>query len=296
MASNSQDSYYIPGSSWYPFFGSIALFIIAMGFASFLNDYGFGSKLMTIGLMMIAFMLFVWFRKVIAESPAYNMDVDRSFRMGMSWFIFSEVMFFAAFFGALYYLRQLAVPWLAETEILWPGFEASWPSTGPKGAELLVAGTHPGATEIAEGTQYSTIDPWHLPLINTLLLLTSSVTCTIAHHALRANKRGQLIFWLALTVILGFVFLYFQAEEYIEAYSELGLTLGTGVYGSTFFLLTGFHGFHVCLGAIILLFVLIRCIKGHFTAEKHFAFEAGAWYWHFVDTVWVGLFIFVYIL
>jgi len=296
MASKSPDSYYIPGSSWYPFFGSIALFTIAMGFASFLNGYGAGSKFMTIGFAMIAFMLFVWFRKVIQESPAYNMDVDKSFRMGMSWFIFSEVMFFAAFFGALYYLRHLAIPWLAETELLWPGFDASWPSTGPKGAELLMGGTHPEATAIAEGTQYATIDPWHLPLLNTLLLLTSSVTCTIAHHALRANKRGQLIFWLAVTVILGFVFLYYQAEEYIEAYTQLGLTMGTGVYGSTFFLLTGFHGFHVCLGAVILLFVLFRCIKGHFTPEKHFAFEAGAWYWHFVDTVWVGLFIFVYIL
>ena len=223
------------------------------------------------------------------------MDVVKSFRKGMSSFIFSEVMFFAAFFGALYYLRDIAVPWLAETELLWPGFEASWPSTGPAGAELL-AGVAPNATEIAEGTKFAVIDPWHLPLWNTIILLTSSVTLTIAHHAIQAGKRGSLILWLAITVALGFIFLFLQVEEYIEAYSHLGLTLGTGVYGSTFFMLTGFHGFHVCLGAFILLVVLIRCIKGHFSAEKHFAFEAGAWYWHFVDTVWVGLFIFVYIL
>jgi len=295
MASHSKDHYFVPDSSVYPFACSIALFLIAMGGASYLNGYAFGPKMMTVGFLSMGALLFIWFRKVIIESPDCNMEVDRSFRMGMSWFIFSEVMFFAAFFGALYYIRTLAVPWLAETDLLWPGFEATWPSTGPAGAELL-AGVHPDATEVAEGTKYALIDPWHLPLLNTVLLLASSVTLTIAHHALRANNRTQLILWLAITVALGVIFLYFQAEEYIEAYTELGLTLGTGVYGSTFFLLTGFHGFHVCLGAFILLVVLIRCIKGHFTPERHFAFEAGAWYWHFVDTVWVGLFIFVYIL
>jgi cytochrome c oxidase subunit 3 len=266
-----------------------------MGGASYLNGYAFAPKLMSAGFLAMAVLLFIWFRKVIIESPDYNMDVDKSFRMGMTWFIFSEVMFFAAFFGTLYYLRTLAIPWLADTELLWPGFEASWPSTGPLGAELL-AGVHPDASSIAEGTEFAVVDPWHLPLYNTLLLLASSVTLTIAHHALRANNRAQLIIWLAITVILGAVFLFLQAEEYIEAYTQLGLTLGTGVYGSTFFMLTGFHGFHVCLGAFILLVVLIRCMKGHFTPERHFVFEAGAWYWHFVDTVWVGLFIFVYIL
>jgi cytochrome c oxidase subunit 3 len=295
MSSHSKDQYFVPDASAYPFFSSIALFCIAMGGASFLNGYAFGPKLMTAGGLVLSALLFIWFRKVIAESPDYNMDVDRSFRMGMSWFIFSEVMFFAAFFGALYYIRALAVPWLADTELLWPGFEATWPSSGPAGAQVL-AGVMPSASEISEGTKYALVDPWHLPLYNTLLLLTSSITLTIAHHALRANKRTQLIIWLAITVALGVWFLALQAEEYIEAYSQLGLTLGTGVYGSTFFLLTGFHGFHVTLGAFILFVVLLRCIKGHFTPERHFVFEAGAWYWHFVDTVWVGLFIFVYIL
>ena len=295
MSAHSKDHYYVPESSSYPFLCSIALFCIAMGAASMLNGYSFAPTLMSAGFLGMAVLLFIWFRSVIIESPDYNMDVDRSFRMGMSWFIFSEVMFFAAFFGALYYIRALSIPWLADTELLWPGFEATWPSTGPQGAELL-AGVAPSASSIAEGTEYALVDPWHLPLYNTLLLLASSVTLTISHHALRAEKRGQTIIWLAITVILGAIFLFLQAEEYIEAYTQLGLTMGTGVYGATFFMLTGFHGFHVCLGAFILLVVLIRCIKGHFTAEKHFAFEAGAWYWHFVDTVWVGLFIFVYIL
>ena len=293
-AEHYKDHYYVPDSSPYPFVSSIALFCIAMGGASMLNGYAYGSKLMLVGALILSTLLFIWFRKVIAESPDYNMHVDKSFRMGMSWFIFSEVMFFAAFFGALYYLRTLAVPWLAETDILWPGFEASWPSSGPMGAEVIAGA--PSQTEIAEGTKYGLIDPLHLPLYNTLLLLTSSVTLTIAHHALRAQNRTQTIIWLAITVALGVWFLALQAEEYIEAYQHLGLTMGTGVYGSTFFMLTGFHGFHVTLGAFILFIVLLRVIKGHFTPERHFAFEAGAWYWHFVDVVWVGLFIFVYIL
>lgn len=290
--SSKPDSYFLPDPSPYPFLGSIALFTTALGFACFLNDYSFGSNMMMAGLCGFIALLSFWFTTVIKESPAYNMEVDKSFRMSMSWFIFSEVMFFAAFFGALYYLRHLAVPWLAGTEILWEGFEAGWPSSGPTGQEFI----GPDVVVTDADAQFASIGPWGLPLLNTVLLLLSSVTCTIAHHALRANHRGQLIFWLAVTVILGFVFLYYQAVEYSHAYNELGLTLSTGVYGSTFFMLTGFHGFHVCMGAIILLFVLIRCIKGDFTAERHFAFEAGAWYWHFVDTVWVGLFIFVYIL
>jgi len=295
MASHSKDQYFVPDSSPYPFFSSIALFFIAMGGACFLNGYSFGSTMMSAGGLAMASMLFIWFRKVIIESPDYNLDVDKSFRISMSWFIFSEVMFFAAFFGALYYLRFLAVPWLAETEILWPGFEAAWPTAGPLGAQVLGGVDTPNAQEIAEGTKYALVDPWHLPLYNTLLLLASSVTLTISHHALREEKRKSATIWLVITVVLGAIFLVLQAEEYIEAYQHLGLTMGTGVYGSTFFLLTGFHGFHVCLGAFILFVVLIRYMRGSFSAERHFAYEAGAWYWHFVDTVWVGLFIFVYI-
>ncbi len=295
MASHSKDHYFVPDSSIYPFACSIALFFIAMGGAFFLNSIDGSGWAMAFGFALMGALLFSWFGSVIKESPEYNMDVDKSFRMGMSWFIFSEVMFFAAFFGALYYIRNLSIPWLAETELLWPGFEAAWPSAGPIGADLLTKGA-PDANAIMEGTQYALIDPLHLPLLNTAILLVSSVTLTISHHAIRANNRTQAIIWLALTVALGAIFLFFQVEEYIEAYQILGLTMGTGVYGSTFFMLTGFHGFHVTLGAFILFVVLLRMMKGHFSAEKHFAFEAGAWYWHFVDVVWVGLFIFVYIL
>jgi cytochrome c oxidase subunit III len=237
-------------------------------------------------------MFFGWFRSVIRESLAgsYNSQVDRSFRMGMMWFIFSEVMFFGAFFGALFYARMFAVPWLGGEghgvlthQFLWDNYGAAWGASGGGGPARI-------------GGDFQTVAPWGLPLLNTLILLSSSVTVTIAHHALKAGHRGKILLFLGLTVLLGATFLWFQAHEYIEAYKELNLTLQSGVYGSTFFMLTGFHGMHVTLGTIMLAIIWLRVAKGHFTKEHHFAFEAVAWYWHFVDVVWLGLFMFVYIL
>jgi cytochrome c oxidase subunit 3 len=244
---------------------------------------------MALGIACILSMMFGWFRTVIGESLAgiYSKQVDTSFRMGMMWFIFSEVMFFCAFFGALFYARTFSVPWLGgegdgalTNFFLWKDFAAAWPSNGP--AQV--------------GGAFQTMPAWGVPLLNTLILLSSGVTITIAHHALRAGNRKQLLIWLGATVLLGALFLNFQAHEYIEAYTKLNLTLGSGVYGSTFFMLTGFHGLHVTLGAIMLSIIWLRCLKGHFTRDHHFAFEAVAWYWHFVDVVWLGLFIFVYVL
>ena len=131
-------------------------------------------------------------------------------------------------------------------------------------------------------------------ILNTALLLTSSITVTIAHHALIAGKRTQLAIFLASTFMLGFIFVGLQAYEYVHAYQDLNLRLTSGIYGSTFFMLTGFHGMHVTVGAIMLTIIFFRVLKGHFTPEKHFAFEAVAWYWHFVDVVWIGLYVFVY--
>lgn len=288
-----QGSYYLPNPSAWPIIGSIGLFTLLLGFMLFLNEGKTGPWLMIFGVCVIVFMLFGWFGKVIGESEGgmYNDRVGMSFRMSMLWFIFSEVMFFAAFFGALFYARTLAVPWLADTDLLWPGYEGGWPTAGPRGPVPIDADT--AVSDSAK--QFSTIGPWGIPVLNTLLLLLSSVTVTIAHHAIKENYRGRLILWLGLTILLGIVFLYFQAIEYHHAYTELGLTLGTGVYGGTFFMLTGFHGLHVTIGAIMLTVVWLRCLRGHFKPDNHFAFEASAWYWHFVDTVWVGLFIFVYV-
>ncbi len=291
--SGSRDGYYLPNPSAWPIIGSIGLFTTLLGLMLFLNEGKTGPWLMGFGAATIIFMMFGWFGRVIRESEGgmYNDHVGLSFRMSMMWFIFSEVMFFAAFFSALFYTRSLAVPWLADTDLLWPGYEGGWPTAGPKGPLPIEADT-----VVADPSrQFSTIGAWGIPVVNTGLLLLSSVTVTIAHHALKMNERRKLIVWLGITLVLGAMFLFLQGKEYAHAYQELGLTLGTGVYGATFFMLTGFHGLHVTVGAIILLVVWLRCLRGHFKPENHFAFEAGAWYWHFVDTVWVGLFIFVYV-
>jgi cytochrome c oxidase subunit III len=283
-------SYYVPHGSHWPIIGSFGLLGTVGGAGLWLNESGsIGKPIMAVGIALLLFMMFGWFGTVIRESLKgyYNKQVDTSFRMGMMWFIFSEVMFFAAFFGALFYARALSVPWLggeghgALTNFyLWPNFSPAWPTNGPGGV----------------GGNFGVMEPWGIPLLNTLLLLSSGVTITIAHHALRAGNRKILMIFLGLTVLLGATFLGFQAHEYAEAYSHLNLTLGSGVYGSTFFMLTGFHGLHVTLGAIMLTVIWLRCARGHFNKEHHFAFEAVAWYWHFVDVVWLGLFMFVYVL
>jgi cytochrome c oxidase subunit 3 len=282
--------YYVPESSPWPIYGSASLFVLMVGAASTLNNWLPAWSLIP-GFVMLVSMFVFWFGTVIGENEhgMYNMAVDRSFRMGMMWFIFSEVMFFAAFFGALFYARELAVPWLSghgvkilNNILLWKDYGGSWPTNGP---------SHLGPN--ADGT-FETVSPLGLPAINTAILLSSSVTVTIAHHALIAGHRGRLKLFLALTFLLGFTFVFLQAKEYHEAYSDLGLQLSTGIYGSTFFMLTGFHGFHVTLGAIMLTVIWFRVMKGQLTPQRHFAFEAVAWYWHFVDVVWLGLFIFVY--
>ncbi|MES1942729.1 cytochrome C oxidase subunit III [Salinisphaera sp. PC39] len=285
-----QHKYYVPEPSAWPFVMTIAMFTFALGLASWLNGAEtVGPYIFAAGLALILVMTFIWFRGVIRENQAgaYGHQEEMTFRWAMSWFIFSEVMFFGAFFGALFYARMLSVPWLAgegseftTNAYLWEGFEAAWPTNGPGN----VGGT------------FDTIPPWGVPFLNTIILLTSGVTITIAHWGLKENNRLKLNLGLAATVALGAIFLFFQAEEYIHAYQDLNLTLSSGIYGSTFFMLTGFHGAHVTLGTIMLLVILLRCIAGHFSAENHFGFEAVAWYWHFVDVVWLGLFVFVYIL
>ena len=281
--------YYIPEPSHWPITATISIFTMFVGGAITLNDGGIGPMILLAGFLLFVYMLFGWFGAVIGESERgiYNDQVDVSFRMGMGWFIFSEVMFFAAFFGALYYVRMYSVPWIggegsgaATNEFLWPDFVASWPLMSPPSLH--------GFTEFKE-----TIGAWGVPFWNTLILLTSGGTVTWA-RGLKKGNRQQLILGLAATVALGAIFVYMQALEYGHAYGELGLTLNSGIYGATFFMLTGFHGFHVTMGTIMLAVILARSMKGHFTAKHHFGFEAVAWYWHFVDVVWIGLFIFVY--
>jgi cytochrome c oxidase subunit III len=281
VANGAKPYYFIPQPSHWPITGACALLLMGTGAAFWFNGYPAGPWLCGTGFAILIYMLFGWFGTVIGESEhrLYNAKVDHSFRWSMSWFIFSEVMFFAAFFGALFYIRNLSVPDLGSvaSKLIWPDYAAQWPTEGP----YLSA-------------KFTPMEAVGIPLLNTILLLSSGVTLTIAHHALKAGHRGQLKLFLFLTIVLGFTFLGFQAFEYHHAYSEMGLKLSSGVYGSTFFMLTGFHGLHVTIGAIMLTVMLFRVFAGHFDAEHHFAFEASAWYWHFVDVVWLLLFVLVY--
>jgi cytochrome c oxidase subunit 3 len=280
--------YFVPAPSRHPLMAAIGLFFVIAGAGQWVNHNDWGSYLLFFGLLWWAFVLQQWFRQAISESEGgmYSDRIDVSFRWSMSWFIFSEVMFFAAFFGALFWARTYSVPTLGSIEnaVLWPDFKAIWPSMAA------------GITASPAGTvdPFGTMGPWPIPTINTALLLTSGVTLTIAHHALIASHRVRAIGFMWVTVLLGICFLCLQGYEYSHAYSELNLKLSSGIYGSTFFLLTGFHGFHVFVGMLMLLFITIRLMKGHFTPAKHFGFEGAAWYWHFVDVVWLGLYVVIY--
>lgn len=287
----SSHRYYVPEQSHWPIVGSVGLFLLIMGAINlFHSSYLVGLSFFAAGLLVLLFMMFGWLGNVIYESRhgLHSHLMDRSYRWGMTWFIFSEIMLFAAFFGALFYARNYSVPWLGgeghgvETnKMLWPNFTAHWPLFNNPNPQEFVGPKH-------------VLSPWGIPALNTALLLSSAVTLTWAHWALKHNKRPQIIIGLFITILLGAIFLTFQGYEYVLAHTHDGLKLSTGIYGSTFFMLTGLHGLHVTIGAIALTVILIRCIRGHFSATNHFGFEACAWYWHFVDYVWMLLFVFVY--
>ena len=280
--------YFIPGPSSRPVMSAIGLFFVILGAGQWVNDHGWGAYVLLFGLVWWLTVLYLWFKDAISESEAgqYGHKVDLSYRWSMSWFIFSEVMFFGAFFTALWWARMHSVPALGNIEnaLLWPDFQAVWPTAA---AGVTAA---PGA--LIE--TFSTVGPFWLPTINTALLLTSGVSLTIAHHALQVGNRSKTIAFMWLTVALGIVFLGVQGYEYVHLYRDLNLKLTSGVYGSTFYMLTGFHGFHVFIGMLMLLFITLRLQKGHFSKDRHFGFEGAAWYWHFVDVVWLGLYVLVY--
>lgn len=285
---SERQPYYVSDKARWPIVGSIGMMVTMIGLSLLFNERAFGAHLAIIGVLVIIYMCVMWFREVIHESEngLYSQWEDQSFRIGMYWFIFSEVMFFAAFFGALLYARVFSIPWLlgegdgADTHhYLWSAYSELWPTNGP---------------EDLGGSDFH-MPWWPLPFINTMILLTSGLTLTFAHHALKVNHRSKFVLGLFLTVLLGFIFLGLQVYEYFEAY-HYGMTLESGIYGSTFFMMTGFHGFHVLLGVVMLTVMLARALAGHFTPDRHFAFEAAAWYWHFVDVVWLLLFVLIYII
>ena len=291
MSSTSHGStpyYFVPSPSRHPAFAALGMFFLFFGLAQWFNGHGWGKWCFALGMVLWLSVLFQWFSDAIGESEGgrYGRKVEFSFRWSMTWFIFSEVMFFGAFFTALWWAHQHSVPALGSLDnaLLWPDFKGVWPSVSP--------GATGAPADLVE--PFQTMGPFWLPTINTALLLSSGVTLTIAHHALQHSQRGKTIVFMWLTVLLGATFLCVQGYEYFHAYTELNLKLSSGVYGSTFFMLTGFHGFHVFVGMLMLLFITLRLMKGHFSAEHHFGFEGAAWYWHFVDVVWLGLYVLVY--
>ena len=287
-AHGAKPYYFVPQPSRHPFMASLALFFVILGAGQWINGVGWGRYSFAFGMVFLSYVLFQWFAEAVSESESgqYGRKIDLSFRWSMSWFIFSEVMFFGAFFSALWWARSHSVPALGSLDnaLLWPGFKAVWPS--------LAAGVTASPAGIIE--PFTTMGPFWLPTINTALLLSSGVTLTIAHHALIDGNRSKTISFMWLTVLLGATFLAVQGYEYYHAYTALNLKLSSGIYGSTFYMLTGFHGFHVFVGMLMLLFITLRLQKGHFSPERHFGFEGAAWYWHFVDVVWLGLYILVY--
>lgn len=310
--SEGHQTYYVPEQTKLPFFATVFLAATVLGGGTLMNNSTYNADnpsgltwLLPVGAVLFIMVLWTWFSATIRENLAglNSPQLKKSYVLGMQWFIFSEVMFFFAFFFALAYVRMWVVPWLGgegdkgAASMLWQGFSPEWPvMTTPQQAVNAAGAVMPTATA-GEFTGFKHAVPWNeIPLINTLLLVASSVTVHFAHTALKSNNRKGLTMWMIITLVLGFTFVGFQAYEYYHAYHELGLTLESGIYGSTFFLLTGFHGFHVCMGAVMLTVMFLRAqTANHFTPDDHFGFEAASWYWHFVDVVWLFLFAFVYV-
>jgi cytochrome c oxidase subunit 3 len=274
----NHDYHIIDPSPW-PLIGSIGALLMAIGGVGYMRWLADGEFLLGgvnlanpylffIGLVVVLYTMFAWWGDTVKESHSghHTRVVSLHLRYGMILFIASEVMFFVAWFWAFFDASLFADELKQVMRVEHTG--GHWP---PKGIEVL--------------------DPWHLPLFNTIILLLSGTTVTWAHHALLHNDRATLKGMLAITVALGILFSFVQAYEYMHA----PFTFGGSIYGATFFMATGFHGFHVLVGTIFLTVCLLRAMAGHFTPEKHFGFEAAAWYWHFVDVVWLFLFCCVYV-
>lgn len=255
-----QHPYHLVDPSPWPIFASFAAFLTTTGGVLYMHAYNGGSFMLTFGFSMMLYSMFVWWRDIVREATYeghHTLKVQSGLRYGVILFIVSEVMFFVAFFWAFFH-SSLAPT--IEIGAVWP----------PKGIAVL--------------------DPWKIPFLNTVILLSSGAAVTWAHHAIILEYRQQALQGLSLTIFLAILFTAFQAFEYLEA----PFTISDGIYGSTFFLATGFHGFHVFVGTLFLTVCLVRLYKGHFTSNHHFGFEAAAWYWHFVDVVWLFLFVAIY--
>ena len=279
MTSGAQNShpYYVPHSSAYPVVLNAGLFFLSLGFVLKINALAFGASLMLAGALLATYATVAWLGKITGENESgkYHPWEGRLFRIGLGYFIAAELMFFAVLLAALMYTRVFSLPWLHATDMLWPGFDGKWPSSGPA------------------GKPFTPLNVWGIPAVNALLLLLSAASFAWSRAGLLQGNRGQMASGLLFTFVLGATFLGQQLVEYGHAASELGVVIGAGSYGALFYLLTGFHGLHLLTGLVMLLVALLRGFNGHFNPASYFGFEAVGWYWNFV-VVAPGLLVFIY--
>jgi len=257
---NQKHGFHLVDPSPWPLIAAFGAFMFTFGTAMYMHGFSGGPFLLRLGLSTILFMMYVWWRDIVREGTyegQHTLQVQAGLKMGMLLFIVSEVMFFFAFFWGFFHSSFNPSHALGS---VWP----------PMGLTVL--------------------DPWSVPLLNTVILLTSGATITVCHHSIVAGLKKQAAVSLELTIFLAVIFTALQGYEYVTS----PFSISDGVYGSTFYMATGFHGFHVFIGTCFLTVCLIRIFLGHFTREHHFGFEAAAWYWHFVDVVWLFLFISIY--
>lgn len=280
MSETRSDShYYVPPPSHYPVTINLGLFILALGLALRINAIASGIVPILAGIAVVLYGAFGWLGKIIYEDESgnYHPWEDRSFRIGMAYFILSELAFFGAFLLALMYARAFSLPELASMDphfTLWPDFKGTWPSGGPKSQAFTPLGA------------------WGLPAVNAILILASAVSLIWSRKGLSTANRGQMVAGLAIALTLGVAFLFQQAMEYRHA-AELGITLDSGVYGTNFYTLTGVHGVHLLAGIIMLAVLLLRAFHGHFKAESRVGLDLVSWYWNFAVVI-PGLLVFIY--
>lgn len=274
---HSNHPYYVPRPSAYPVVLNAGLFFLSLGFVLKINALAFGTGFMLAGALLATYAAVAWLGKIIGENESgkYHPWENRSFRIGMAYFIAAELLFFATFLAALMYIRVFSLPHLHSADLLWPGFEGKWPSSGPA------------------GKTFTPLNAWGIPAANTLLLLFSAASLAWSRAGLLRGNRGQMTSGLMLTLVLGAVFLVQMFLESGHAASELGITISTGSYGAMFYMLTGFHGLHLLIGLVMLLVILFRGFHGHFNPASYFGFEAVGWFWNFV-VVAPGLLVFIY--
>ena len=291
--SEKNEKYYIPNSSPYPLVGTIGIFLLLFGFVNWIHEETWGMYCALAGLIIFIGVLCFWFRRIIKEyrtGLSTAAQVQRAYRWGVFWFLFTEALFFFGLFFALFYVQVFGIKWLAGEGhgavthlMLWPNFQHGWP---------VMSLPNPNQyTGPAEGP-----NPWGIPLLNTLVILISVFTITMARKATFEMKRKKMLSYQMATILLAVVFLVLQGFEYYYAYTEEMLKLGSGIYGNIFYFMTGFDGLHVVAGIIMLLVIFFRMKRGDYDSQRNLGVRLISWYWYFVAIVWILLFLFLYII